>query len=151
MHRPDSRLLAAVVLSLWLVPAVAGAQTQSSEPDPLTFLRSLERVDVAAVNAEAPRSAGRAGSRSKKVVLGAAIGGTAGLFIGEYWFGQGLDMPHGPDILLGAAVFGGAGAAIGWALSGVGSGSSPAPTKAIAFAPVLSKSKRAVMVRLSLK
>lgn len=151
MTRLDTRLLTAIALSLSLVPAVGGAQPQSSDPDPLTFWRSLERVDGAVVNAEGPLSAAQAGSRSKKIVLGAAIGAGAGLFIGEYWFGQGLDMPHGPDILLGAAVFGGAGAAMGWVLSGIGSGSSTAPKKAITIAPVLSRSKRAVVVRLSLK
>jgi len=109
----------------------------------------------AAAYAQTPPAGGQAttenGSRTKNIVIGAAIGAGAGVLIGEYWLGQALDLPHGPDMLIGAGIFGTVGALIGWALGSSEPATAVALGKGFSVAPVLSKSKKAVVFRLSFK
>ncbi len=59
-----------------------------------------------------PRATKRGLARRQKIVRGAAIGGGVGVVVGEYGFGRGLNMAHGPDMLLGAGIGAGLGALI---------------------------------------
>jgi hypothetical protein len=115
---------------------------------------ALSVLPVAA-HAQAPsasaQTAAKNGSRTTSTVLGAAIGAGAGLVIGEFWFGKALDLPHGPDMLIGAGIFGAAGALIGWALGGSEPATAITLSKGFSVAPVLSKSRKAVVFRLSFR
>lgn len=114
---------------------------------PRTFAESLS---VSSAQAVPQGATGKAMARGKKIAIGAGIGGGVGVLVGEYYFGRKLDMAHGPDMLVGAGIGAGAGALIAWALTGGASGAFNAKSSA-SVAPVLSPSRKALVVTLALK
>ena len=145
MTKPTYRLLTVAALALTVLPSAAFAQDSPANVRPVAFDRALEGVGVPT------SSTARVGmSRGGKIAVGAAIGAAAGLVFGEVVLGQGLDIEHGPDMLIGAGAFAVVGALIAKSMAGPASPTA-IPRKAISIAPVLSKSTKAVVVRLSLK
>ncbi len=143
-----ARLLFAAVV-LMALPAPALAQTQTGRIDADSFQSALARVEFEAAEptaAPVPTTL----SRKQRTWIGFGVGALAGCFIGEYWLGQGLDFPHGPDMLIGAGVFGTVGALLA-RHSGIKSPSPASPKRAITIAPVLSKSTKAAVVHVTLK
>lgn len=89
-------------------------------------------------------------SRGARIGIGVGVGAGAGLIFGEYVFGQGMDMPHGPDMLLGAGIGAGIGGLIAWAVTKPDSGGSR-PSTTTTVMPVLSSSRKAIVMRLDLR
>jgi hypothetical protein len=86
--------------------------------------------------------------------IGAGIGAAGGVVLGEVWLGQGLDFPHGPDMLIGAGIGAGAGAVVGALLSRSAPKAAPGGTKtrgSVVVVPLVSRSRQAVLVNISLK
>ena len=148
------RLPVVAALAIAMLPAAALAQTPAASIDPQSFRRALSQVDLSNVESPDPVVPRRGLSRGAKIGIGAGIGAAGGLLVGCPLFGQTLDIPHGVDMLMGAGIFAAAGAVIAAAIdrkSSAGRAAPAAPKKAITIAPVLSKSTKAVVVRLALK
>jgi hypothetical protein len=115
-----------------------------------TPLKFAESLSLSSAQAAPQGATGKAMTRGKKIAIGAGIGGGVGVLVGEYYFGRKLDMAHGPDMLGGAGIGAGAGALIAWALTGGESGASNSKSS-VGVAPVLSPSRKALVVTLALK
>ena len=114
---------------------------------PRTFAESLY---VSSAQAAPQGATGKAMTRRKRIAIGAGIGGGVGVVVGEYYFGRTLNMAHGPDMVVGAGIGAGVGALIAWALTGDESGAANS-RNVVGVAPVLSPSRKALVVTLALK
>jgi hypothetical protein len=127
-----------------LAEGTASAQyfEQTIEMDP-DFVPTRE-------TAPQPSGAPRKVTRGQRIAIGAVIGGGVGLVFGEYVFGRKLDMPHGPDMLLGAGIGASVGALIAWAMF-PGEAAASNFKRGVSVAPLLSPSRKALVVMLALK
>lgn len=115
-------LFSTVVLTVALVPGAAWAQAPSQ------------------ATTEKPPS------RGAWIAIGAAAGAGAGAVFGEYVFGRGMDMPHGPDMLLGAGLGAGVGSFVAWLATRGRSGVST-DRRGLIVAPIVSPARKSVVVR----
>lgn len=130
---------ALIVIGL-LVPGRAAAQTSVTPAAGAIF--SKASIESVVRPATAPARAGL--SRKQHVLIGLVAGAGAGVLFGEVVLGQGLDMPHGPDMLLGAAMGAGVGALTGYAIGSA----LRTNTKmgGVSVVPVVSRTKKAVFL-----
>ena len=169
MIRPNLRWLGGLTVAVTVFPTGARAQTSAVSFDELQ--ETLNAAGIVAVvdnvgqetvgmiarnlyrsSAQAtPQATSGSGlTRGKKIAIGAAIGGAIGVVVGEYWFGRGLDMAHGPDMLLGA----GMGASLGALVAGVVTEKKSSPstrTSSVTVIPVFSPSRKSLLMTLALR
>jgi hypothetical protein len=159
MIRPNLRWLGGLTVAATVFPTGVRAQTSA-----VSFRETVKAVGIVDVVQEtvatnvdkssgqaAPRTTGGGGlTRDSKIALGAAIGGGIGAVVGEHWFGRGLDMPHGPDMLLGAGMGAGVGAIIAAAVTEKKSNPSTR-TSSVTMIPIFSPSRKSLLMRLALR
>jgi hypothetical protein len=166
MIRPDLRWLGGFAVAVTVSPLSVGAQTMARVSDEVQgtlnaagivgVIDSARQETIAASSyASSPQSppqatSGRGLTRGQKIAIGAAVGAGIGAVIGEYAFGRGLDMAHGPDMLLGGGIGAALGALIARAATGNESGGSK-PKSSVTVVPVLSPSRKSLLMTLALK
>ena len=169
MIRLNRRWLGGFAVAVTLFPGAPRAQTTARSFDELqgilkadeivgvidnacnqTVSKFAESLHVSSAQAAPQGATEKAMTLGKWIVVGAGIGGGIGVVVGEYYFGRKLDMAHGPDMLVGAGIGASAGALIAWAVTGDKSGASNSKSS-VGVAPVLSPSRKALVVTLALK
>jgi hypothetical protein len=92
-------------------------------------------------------------TRGRNMAIGAAIGAGVGVVLGEFWLGQGMDLPHGPDMLIGAGIGVGIGVGLGALFSRTGRTESrgPASKASVTVFPIVTPSRKALLLTVPLR
>jgi hypothetical protein len=138
--------LAAIIA---LLPAVSGAQTMDRS---VGETRALS-LSTSVLQASGQETKEQRSTRGRNMAIGAAIGASVGVVLGEFCLGQGMDLPHGPDMLIGAGIGVGIGVGLGALFSGNGRTESPgsASKASVTVLPIVTPSRKALLLTVPLR
>ena len=133
------------------MPADGWAQTIAESAPQVDGSARAIREAVAPATGVVPPAA-RMGGRRRAILLGTAAGASVGVYVGEVYLGQKGDFPHGWDMLVGGGIGAGVGAMVGSLLGPrQDKGGYVPPRSGVTVIPTLSRSRKAVLVKLQLK